>query len=442
MNNQQDLQQKNVAVIGAGAAGLVTARELLRQGFSVAVFEQAEQLGGLWVYSEATESDILGQAVERRIHSSLYQSLRTNLPRDLMAFSDYSFDCAGGGDDSWPRFPHHSQVRHYIDNFARDHQLLEHITFNTTVKQLTRDTDTGTVTLELQCQKTNSTSQQHFDAVAVCNGHFAKPRVPVLDALHRFPGKALHSHNYRRPEDFSGQRVAVFGVAASGADIAREIASQADQVFWCGETFDALAGKQKTDPAANNMQLYSCPTGFDSDGKLYFKHNAAEKIDSFVYATGYHYDYPFLDDSLQITVEDNYVSPLYQQIVPPHCPNIGFIGIPFVVVPFPFFEIQARWFARSIAAPTMLPTTAQMQQWLTHREATFQTEQRKQRQYHQLAGEHNSYLNTLLQQLDAEPLPDWFTALLDEVKQTGSRNPASFRDQPYSQQGPTVLRRE
>jgi len=436
MNNTQ---QYKVAVIGAGAAGLVTARELQRQDFEVTVFEQGDQLGGLWVYSEETESDTLGQDVGERIHSSLYHSLRTNLPRDIMAFSDYTFDSAGGGDNNWPRFPHHSHVRSYIEHFARDHGLIDNIRFNTTVSKLTRDANSTSVTLELQCQATKNQSLQHFDAVAVCNGHFAKPRVPVLEGLNTFPGKILHSHNYRHPEAFSGQRVAVFGVAASGADIAREIAGQADQVYWCGETFDALAGHVKSDPNADNLKFYSCPQGFDTEGKLYFKHNEPEKIDSFVYATGYHYDYPFLDDSLRITVDDNYVSPLYQQIVPPHCPNIGFIGIPFVVVPFPFFEIQARWFANSLHQPTVLPSQAEMQQWLTDREAHFEAQQRKQRLYHQLGEEQIGYLNTLLQQLDAEPLPRWFTALLEECQQVRTKHPASFRDQHYSQQGPTVV---
>ena len=39
------------AVIGAGAAGLVAARELLREGHTVQVFEQGERIGGIWDYS-------------------------------------------------------------------------------------------------------------------------------------------------------------------------------------------------------------------------------------------------------------------------------------------------------------------------------------------------------------------------------------------------------
>ncbi|SVC71725.1 uncharacterized protein METZ01_LOCUS324579, partial [marine metagenome] len=44
-----------VAVIGAGPAGLVSARECLRQGCEVVVFEASESVGGVWVYSEKVE---------------------------------------------------------------------------------------------------------------------------------------------------------------------------------------------------------------------------------------------------------------------------------------------------------------------------------------------------------------------------------------------------
>ena len=60
------------AVIGAGAAGLVTARELSREGHSVTVFEQNTVVGGVWKYAETVEDDLVGLDPNReRVHSSL-----------------------------------------------------------------------------------------------------------------------------------------------------------------------------------------------------------------------------------------------------------------------------------------------------------------------------------------------------------------------------------
>eukprot|EP00955_Chlamydomonas_euryale_P035809 350242-Chlamydomonas_euryale.AAC.2 len=54
------------AVIGAGAAGLVAARELLREGHSVSVFEQSGSVGGVWAYDPAVEDDdMLGSSPGR-----------------------------------------------------------------------------------------------------------------------------------------------------------------------------------------------------------------------------------------------------------------------------------------------------------------------------------------------------------------------------------------
>ena len=61
------------AVIGAGAAGLVATRELLRENHHVTVFEQNNNVGGIWDYQEECETeDLLGRDPNRHhVHSSM-----------------------------------------------------------------------------------------------------------------------------------------------------------------------------------------------------------------------------------------------------------------------------------------------------------------------------------------------------------------------------------
>ena len=76
-------------VIGAGAAGLVAARELLREGHSPTIFEQGSRPGGVWVYTDDVEEG--AAPVGAPVHSSMYRNLRTNLPREVMSYSDFPF---------------------------------------------------------------------------------------------------------------------------------------------------------------------------------------------------------------------------------------------------------------------------------------------------------------------------------------------------------------
>lgn len=78
-------------VIGAGAAGLVAARELLHEGHNPTVFEQGARPGGVWVYTDGVEEGSDAPVVAGPVHSSMYRNLRTNLPREVMAYSDFPF---------------------------------------------------------------------------------------------------------------------------------------------------------------------------------------------------------------------------------------------------------------------------------------------------------------------------------------------------------------
>lgn len=70
----------NIAVIGAGAAGLCALRHLAsRQSisnpnvhFKAVAYEQSSRVGGTWVYTDSIGDDEWGNP----IHSSMYKNLR------------------------------------------------------------------------------------------------------------------------------------------------------------------------------------------------------------------------------------------------------------------------------------------------------------------------------------------------------------------------------
>ncbi|CAI9099342.1 OLC1v1036147C1 [Oldenlandia corymbosa var. corymbosa] len=196
-----------VAVIGAGLASLVTARELKREGHEVVIYEKSDRVGGLWVYDPQVEDDPLSLDPNRKIvHSSLFRSVLATFPREIMGFSDYPFfpvDDENHGTTIHAEFPPHEEVLHFLNHFAKDFELIQLIRFNTQVTRvaLSNDDEKCSWVVESVSKNVGSASEL-FQAVTVCSGHFTLPRLAELPGIDQWPGKQIHSHNYREPSSF------------------------------------------------------------------------------------------------------------------------------------------------------------------------------------------------------------------------------------------------
>ncbi|RDY02413.1 Flavin-containing monooxygenase FMO GS-OX-like 3, partial [Mucuna pruriens] len=223
--NQMNRSVK-VAVIGAGVSGLVAARELQRESHRVVVFEQNDCIGGNWVYDPRTESDPLCLDPNREtIHSSVYVSLRTNLPRAVMSFRDFPFLRTGAD----PRtFPSHGEVLRFINRFSDEFGIRDMIRFSTRVVRIEREKEGWVV--ESLVRESGSVTRELFEAVVVCSGHNSAPRITEIAAAEKWRGFQMHSHNYRVPEPFRDQIVLLVGYGPSAIDISLDILPVAKEV--------------------------------------------------------------------------------------------------------------------------------------------------------------------------------------------------------------------
>ncbi|GMP42878.1 hypothetical protein CsSME_00012469 [Camellia sinensis var. sinensis] len=295
-----------VAVIGAGAAGLIAARELQRENHRVTVFEKADQLGGTWVYNPQVETDQLGLDSNREIvHSSLYFSLRTNIPRQLMGFSDYPFGIRENGDQR--NFPRHEEVLRFLNDFAREFGITELIRFGTEVVRVER-VDLRNDEWVVESRTSESNREEVFEAVVVCNGHNTQPRLANLPGIEKWPGEQVHSHNYRHPKLYQNQ-------------------------------------------IANVCE----------DGTVAFEDGFSVHADTIFHCTGYKYNFPFLKtNGIVSVIEDKRVGPLYKHVFPPKlAPSLSFIGIPQKVT-FLLMEFQSKWIARVLSGKLLLPSEEEM----------------------------------------------------------------------------------
>lgn len=194
---------KRVLVIGAGAAGLAAAVELAREGHDVVVYEKSSEIGGVWNYTPDADSDPLSIDPQRkRVHSSMYASLRTNLPRELMGFLDFPFLAKEGRDKR--RYPGYEEVNSYLRDFAEHHDLLSLIEFGVEVENVrlkkagngnsaSESRDLKWIVRSNRFGKFNhepQTKEDVFDAVVICNGHYAEPK------LINIPGMCPSRHSH------------------------------------------------------------------------------------------------------------------------------------------------------------------------------------------------------------------------------------------------------
>lgn len=214
---------RSVGIIGAGFAGLSTAKVLRAFGFEVTVFEKEPDVGGVW-------------AASRR-----YPGLTTQNPRTTYALSDFPMPA------HYPEWPSGQQVQAYLHAYAEHFGLIPHLRMSTTVESAVLEEEAGLWTVKARRavvgQGSALPAQVHrFDYLVVCNGIFSEPAVPQYpgaDAFVAAGGRVCHTSQFNDANEARGKHVLVVGYGKSSCDVANAIAADsasttvlARQLIW------------------------------------------------------------------------------------------------------------------------------------------------------------------------------------------------------------------
>jgi hypothetical protein len=387
----------HVAVIGAGISGLTAGKMLKDYRVRYTTFETSDRVGGNWAFGNPNG------------HSSAYRSLHIDTSKDRLSFKDFPMPA------HYPSFPHHSQVKSYLDEYAETFGLLDHIEFGNGVEHAARKPDGG---WRIRDQ---AGAERDFDLLVVANGHHWDPRLPEFPGS--FAGESMHSHSYIDPTTplaLSGQRILVVGIGNSAADITVELSSKAlrnevtlstrssawivpkyiagrpGDTFWQTSPYLPLRWQRKavqlvapmlgTDPTmyglppadhklfeAHPTQSVELPLRLGSgdvtpkpnvarlDGHtVHFVDGTSGEFDVIIYATGYNITFPFFDREF-ISAPDNAIR-LYKRIFKPGIDDLAFIGFAqSVPTLFPFVECQSRLLAAYAVGRYALPSVDEME---------------------------------------------------------------------------------
>ena len=386
-----------VAVIGAGISGLTMSKMLADYGLEFTTFESSDRVGGNWAFGNPNG------------HSSAYRSLHIDTSKHQLSFKDFPMP------REYPDFPHHTEVKAYLDSYADTFDLRRHIEFHNGVLHARPRPGGG---WELQTQRTGT---RECDVLLVANGHHWDPR--FADKPGQFTGTTLHSHAYidpRTPHDLSGKRILIIGLGNSAADIAVELSSKTldNQVviatrssawivpkYFAGKPADKYYRTSPHIPFAWQRKLvqmmqpmtagrpedYGLPTPnhkfFEAhptqsvelplrlgsgdlrakgdierfDGPtVHFVDGTSEDFDVVLHATGYNITFPFFDPEL-ISAPENHIR-LFKRIFKPGFDDLAFLGFAQATPTlFPFVESQTRLVAAWLVGRYQLPSEAEME---------------------------------------------------------------------------------
>ncbi len=397
----------NTCVIGAGVSGLTSIKALGDWDIPHTCFEASDDVGGNWYFRNPNG------------RSSAYRSLHIDTSKNAISFADFPMD------ERYPDFPHHSEIRQFLSEYADRFRLRERIRFNTAVERAERQEGGGwTIT-------TSDGRGHRFDALLVCNGHHWDPSFPEFPG--HFDGQTIHSHHYidpTEPLNLVGERVLVVGIGNSAVDITSELARKgvAEQVFistrsgaWVmpkyvfGRPADQVfktnprlplglqrriarllppivSGKMEdfglpkpdhhfleAHPTVSSELLLRLGSG-DAVAKpnveellgdrVRFADGTVEQVDAIVYATGYRISFPFFDADF-ISAPNN-VLPLYKRMFKPGVEDLAFIGLGQAIPTiFPFAECQSKFAARWLGGDWAPPTQSEMEEEIRRDERRF-----------------------------------------------------------------------
>ena len=191
----------DVAVIGAGFAGIGTAIRLRRSGIgNFAVFERGSAIGGTW-------------------RDNTYPGAACDIPSRLYS---YSFAPNPGWSHTYSGS---AEILGYIESITAKYDVAPHIRLQHNVTGMSFDEEAGLWEITFEGRES-----VRARAVVLASGPLTEPGFPDIPGIDTFTGHKIHSARWDHDYDFSGKRVAVVGTGASAVQIIPELVRKAGSV--------------------------------------------------------------------------------------------------------------------------------------------------------------------------------------------------------------------
>ena len=348
-----------VAIVGAGPSGLAQlhafeqARAAGEEIPELVCFEKQSDWGGLWNYTWRSGLDEHGDPC----HGSMYRYLWSNGPKECLEFADYTFEEHFGR--AIPSFPPRAVLEDYILGRARRSDVRRHIRFDTAVRWVDYDEERGVFDVTVEDFTAGATRTETFDYVIVASGHFSVPNVPEYPGFAQFPGRILHSHDFRDAQEFAGRDLLVVGGSYSAEDIALQSKKYGARSVTISYRTAPMAFPWP-DGIEERTQLTG--VGGEAGRTVSFVDGTTKDVDAIVMCTGYQHHFPWVASDLRlVTTNVLYPPDLYKGVFWTRNPKMMYLGMQDQFYTFTLFDAEA-WYARDyVLGRLTLPSVDEME---------------------------------------------------------------------------------
>ncbi|TAI63481.1 alpha/beta hydrolase fold domain-containing protein [Bradyrhizobium sp. Leo170] len=195
-------QQVDVAVVGAGFAGLYLLHRLSKAGFTTVALEEAGDVGGTWYWNR-------------------YPGARCDIQT-----IDYSYTFDPELERAWQwseKYATQPEILRYLGFVADRYDLRRHIRFGTKVTAATWDE-----AAERWLLTTDNGAAVSCRYYIMATGCLSAPKPPEIDGVKEFKGDVYFTSRWpHEGVNLAGKRVAVIGTGSSGIQSIPLIAEQA-----------------------------------------------------------------------------------------------------------------------------------------------------------------------------------------------------------------------
>lgn len=194
-----------IGIIGAGVAGIVSAKILTQFGHDVTVYEKCPDIGGVW------------SSTRRYPQLALQNSKHTYHLSDLPMPEDY------------PHWPYSEQVQSYLVDYARSFGVLDKI--RTCTEITSAELHEQTPSWELHWHTADgSTGTDRVDHLVVANGVYSQPFMPDFEGKEEFEaagGRVVPPSALQSETEVAGKNLLIVGYSKSACDLTVALAEAA-----------------------------------------------------------------------------------------------------------------------------------------------------------------------------------------------------------------------